>query len=190
MLSWSFALFSSARILAYLPTMWAIHQSGDASQNLLWTWVTWFGSNLSVAVWLYEQGGQRVVDERALGNLPFALAGPLLGIGLARKGLRQVCGAGPVDANLPCAGLGLLHALLRKSKALAREAVAQQARMLDGRSLALEDTALQRRSLGRAVRLRPPVFLDLAAQGRLGVQGDVPADVWTWTWTLMWPTLS
>jgi hypothetical protein len=59
-LTWSFALFSSVRILAYLPTMWAIHQSGDASQHSLWTWVTWFGSNLTMAAWLYEQGGQRL----------------------------------------------------------------------------------------------------------------------------------
>lgn len=59
-LSWSFTFFSSARILAYLPTMWAIQVSGDASQHSLWTWLTWFGSNLTMAVWLYEQGGQHL----------------------------------------------------------------------------------------------------------------------------------
>jgi hypothetical protein len=59
-LTWSFAFFSSARILAYLPTLWAIQASGDASQHSLWTWLTWFGSNLTMAAWLYEQGGQRV----------------------------------------------------------------------------------------------------------------------------------
>lgn len=59
-LTWSFAFFSSARILAYLPTIWAIHHGGDASQHSLWTWVTWFGSNLTMAVWLYEQNGQRM----------------------------------------------------------------------------------------------------------------------------------
>jgi len=59
-LTWSFALFSSVRIVAYLPTMWAIQQSGDATQHSLWTWITWFGSNLTMAAWLYEQGGQRL----------------------------------------------------------------------------------------------------------------------------------
>lgn len=58
-LTWSFTFFSTARILAYLPTFWAILESGDASQHSLWTWLTWLGSNLTMAVWLYEQGGQR-----------------------------------------------------------------------------------------------------------------------------------
>ncbi len=58
-LTWSFTFFSSARILAYLPTVWAIQASGDASQHSLWTWLTWFGSNLTMAAWLYEQGGRR-----------------------------------------------------------------------------------------------------------------------------------
>lgn len=58
-LTWSFTFFSTARILAYLPTFWAILESGDASQHSVWTWLTWFGSNLTMAVWLYEQGGQR-----------------------------------------------------------------------------------------------------------------------------------
>jgi hypothetical protein len=35
LLTWGFALFSSVRILAYVPTMWAIHQSGDSSQHSL-----------------------------------------------------------------------------------------------------------------------------------------------------------
>lgn len=58
-LTWCFAFFSSARILAYLPTLWAIVQSGDANQHSLWTWLTWLGSNLTMALWLFEQGGQR-----------------------------------------------------------------------------------------------------------------------------------
>ncbi len=58
-LTWSFSLFSLARILAYLPTLWAIQASADASQHSLWTWLTWFGSNLTMAAWLYEQGGQQ-----------------------------------------------------------------------------------------------------------------------------------
>ena len=58
-LAWSFALFSSARVIAYLPTLCAIHQSGDASQHSLWTWLTFFGGNLTMAAWIYEQGGHR-----------------------------------------------------------------------------------------------------------------------------------
>ena len=58
-LTWSFTFFSSARILAYLPTIWAIHLSGDSSQHSLWTWVTWMGSNLTMAAWLHEQGNRR-----------------------------------------------------------------------------------------------------------------------------------
>jgi len=60
LLTWSFTFFSSARILAYLPTLWALQASGDASQHSLWTWLTWFGSNLTMAAWLYEQSGRRM----------------------------------------------------------------------------------------------------------------------------------
>lgn len=59
LLGWSFMLFSSARIVAYLPTLWAIHASADASQHSLWTWLIWSGSNLTMAAWLYEQRGPR-----------------------------------------------------------------------------------------------------------------------------------
>jgi hypothetical protein len=54
-----FAFFSTARVLAYLPTLWAVVQSGDSSQHSLWTWFTWAGANLTMAAWLYEQQGQR-----------------------------------------------------------------------------------------------------------------------------------
>jgi hypothetical protein len=59
-LGWSFAILSSARILAYLPTIWSIHQAGDASQHSLWTWAAFFGSNLTMAAWLYEESGHRL----------------------------------------------------------------------------------------------------------------------------------
>ncbi len=59
-LAWSFTLFNSVRVLAYLPTVWAIHVSGDASQHSLWTWLTWLGANVTMAAWLYEQNDQRV----------------------------------------------------------------------------------------------------------------------------------
>jgi hypothetical protein len=58
-LTWAFTLFNSVRILAYLPTTWAIVQSGDSSQHSLWTWCTWLGANATMAAWLYESNGQR-----------------------------------------------------------------------------------------------------------------------------------
>jgi hypothetical protein len=57
-LTWAFTLFNSVRVLAYAPTMWAIHSSGDASQHSLWTWITWAGANATMAAWLYEQNNQ------------------------------------------------------------------------------------------------------------------------------------
>jgi len=59
-LTWLFTLFNSVRLIAYLPTLWMIHSSGDSSQHSLWTWCTWLGANLTMAAWLYEQNGQRM----------------------------------------------------------------------------------------------------------------------------------
>ena len=58
-LGYLFAIFSTVRVLAYLPTLWAVVQSGDSSQHSLVTWFTWAGANLTMAAWLYEQQGQR-----------------------------------------------------------------------------------------------------------------------------------
>lgn len=58
-LTWAFTLFSSARLVSYLPTLAAIVASGDSSQHSLWTWGTWLGSNLTMALWLNEQNGGR-----------------------------------------------------------------------------------------------------------------------------------
>lgn len=58
-LTWAFTVFNSVRMLAYLPTIWAIVQSGDSSQHSLWTWCTWLGANATMAAWLYESNGQR-----------------------------------------------------------------------------------------------------------------------------------
>lgn len=52
-----FLLFSATRWLTYLPTLWAIHASGDSSQHSLWTWATWMGSNLTMAAWLHQHHG-------------------------------------------------------------------------------------------------------------------------------------
>ena len=57
-LTWLFTLFNSVRVLAYLPTIWAIYATGDSSQHSLVTWLTWAGANTTMAAWLYEQNGQ------------------------------------------------------------------------------------------------------------------------------------
>lgn len=59
-LTFAFALFNSVRVIAYLPTIWAVHQSGDSTQHSLLTWLTWVGANLTMAAWLYEQNAQRL----------------------------------------------------------------------------------------------------------------------------------
>ena len=60
LLNWAFALFSSTRFFTYLPTLFAIHHSGDSSQHSLWTWFAWVGSNAVMAAWLYENNARRV----------------------------------------------------------------------------------------------------------------------------------
>lgn len=64
-LTWAFMLFTTARLLAYAPTMLAILHTRDSSQHSLWTWLTWFGANLTMAAWLYENNGQRF--DKAIG---------------------------------------------------------------------------------------------------------------------------
>lgn len=59
LLGWAFTLFSSVRVLSYLPAMWAIWQQGDSSQHSLLTWCTWLGANLTMAAWLHEHNGRR-----------------------------------------------------------------------------------------------------------------------------------
>jgi hypothetical protein len=46
--------------MSYLPTMLAIHASGNSGQHSLWTWLTWLGANATMAAWLYERDGQRL----------------------------------------------------------------------------------------------------------------------------------
>jgi len=72
----AFTAFSSIRILTYLPTIWAIHVSGDSSQHSLWTWVAWVGANGTMAAWLYESNGQRCNSAIAVsvGNALMCLA--------------------------------------------------------------------------------------------------------------------
>jgi hypothetical protein len=67
-LSWAFTLFNSLRLLAYLPTTWAIYSTGDSSQHSLWTWGVWLGANATMAAWLYEHNSQRL-DKAVLVNV-------------------------------------------------------------------------------------------------------------------------
>lgn len=59
-LTWAFTLFNTVRVLAYVPTILAIVQSGNSDQHSLWTWCTWAGANVTMACWLYEQNGQKL----------------------------------------------------------------------------------------------------------------------------------
>lgn len=59
-LTWAFTFFNSVRVFAYLPTLWAIHSSGDSGPHSMWTWITWAGANATMAAWLYEHNGQRL----------------------------------------------------------------------------------------------------------------------------------
>jgi hypothetical protein len=60
LLTWVFTLFNSVRVLSYVPTMWAIHQSGESSQHSLLTWACWLGANATMAAWLHEHNGRRM----------------------------------------------------------------------------------------------------------------------------------
>lgn len=76
----AFTFFNSARVLAYLPTLWAIYVSGDSSQHSLWTWLTWLGANLTMGVWLHDQRPGRFNFPMLvnLGNAAMCLTGVLL----------------------------------------------------------------------------------------------------------------
>lgn len=80
LLTWTFTLFNSVRVLAYVPTLWAIQASADASQHSLWTWFIWVGANASMAAWLYEQNGRCMNRAIAvnIGNAGMCLAAVLL----------------------------------------------------------------------------------------------------------------
>lgn len=71
-IAWGFALLSTLRILAYLPTLAAIHASGRADQHSILTWVTFLGANIAMAAWLCEQNGFRL-NRAILVNLANAL---------------------------------------------------------------------------------------------------------------------
>ncbi len=59
LLAWAFAVSNGARLLAYLPTLWAIYSSAEATQHSLWTWGTWLAANATMALWLCDRPGAR-----------------------------------------------------------------------------------------------------------------------------------
>lgn len=60
LLGGAFALFNGLRIVAYLPTLAAIQTSGHADQHSMFTWLTFLGANLTMALWLHDQNGRRI----------------------------------------------------------------------------------------------------------------------------------
>lgn len=76
LLNWAFALFASTRLLTYLPTLYAIRESGDSSQHSLWTWASWVGSNAVMAAWMFEHNQRRLNKAIAvtLGNMVMCVA--------------------------------------------------------------------------------------------------------------------
>lgn len=67
-LAWAFTVFNTLRLFTYLPTIRAIHASGASNQHSLLTWFFWFGANLTMGLWLYEQADRRL-ERAALVNV-------------------------------------------------------------------------------------------------------------------------
>ncbi len=68
----AFTAFNALRVVAYLPTMWTLIQSGQSDQHSLLTWLNWMGANATMAAWLYEHNGRRF-DRTVLINICNAL---------------------------------------------------------------------------------------------------------------------
>lgn len=58
LLAWAFTAFNSLRTLAYLPTIWALLQTGQSDQHALSTWLTWAGANATMAAWVWRHNGR------------------------------------------------------------------------------------------------------------------------------------
>jgi hypothetical protein len=56
----AFNAFSALRVVAYLPTVWAIAASADATQHSLFTWCVFAGANATLAARLYTEQGRRI----------------------------------------------------------------------------------------------------------------------------------
>jgi hypothetical protein len=76
----AFTAMNALRVLAYLPTLLAIHASGHADQHSLFTWLTFCGANITMALWLHEQHGRvdRAVAVNALNALMCASIAALI----------------------------------------------------------------------------------------------------------------
>lgn len=48
------------RIVAYLPTLQTIHASGASDQHSLFSWLTFLGANVTMALWLHRGNGGRL----------------------------------------------------------------------------------------------------------------------------------
>ena len=66
----AFALLNSLRIVVPLPTLAAIRASGHVDQHPLVTWLTFIGTNLTMALWLHERNGLRM--NRAIATNTFS----------------------------------------------------------------------------------------------------------------------
>ena len=64
-LTWAFMVLTTARLLAYTPTVLAILETRDSRQHSLWTWLIWVGANLTMALWMYENNGHQM--DKAIG---------------------------------------------------------------------------------------------------------------------------
>lgn len=71
LLALAFTVFNGLRTLAYLPTIWSIVQSGQSDQHALFTWISWFGANATMAAWVYR--GSRRCDRVVLVNVSNAV---------------------------------------------------------------------------------------------------------------------
>jgi hypothetical protein len=77
----AFTALNGLRVFAYLPTLLAIHASGHADQHSLFTWITFCGANLTMALWLVEQHGRidKAVAVNALNALMCGVIAGLIG---------------------------------------------------------------------------------------------------------------
>lgn len=77
LLGWAFAFTNLLRVLTYLPTMWAIHDTGHSDQHSLLTWVGCAAANLTMAAWLHEQNGGCIDRAVAVNLANTAMCGAL-----------------------------------------------------------------------------------------------------------------
>jgi hypothetical protein len=78
--AWAFTVLNSLRVLGYLPTLFAIHGSGQADQHSLLTWLTFFGANLTMAMWLYDENGRRIDRAIAVNACNALMCGAISGL--------------------------------------------------------------------------------------------------------------